>query len=81
MGFFIIWIFFWVVTPYITSRSPAMTRYINVQDEYNLKSSALYYTDVPVTLDAVRDNLDSFRRETYMELQTKLPDKPISAVK
>jgi hypothetical protein len=47
-----LWLFFAVVTPWFYDRSPAWQRYYQVQEENDLHSGAVYYCDVPVTLES-----------------------------
>jgi hypothetical protein len=56
-----IWFFFWVFTPFLVGRWSALERYGAVQEEHNIRSGALYYTDVPVTAQAERDIRDTIR--------------------
>ena len=56
-----IWLFLWVLTPIIVAHWPAMARYGEVAQEYNITPGALYYTDVPVSADAERNNRDTVR--------------------
>ena len=44
--------FFGVAGPWLYSLSSAWQRFYAVQDEYDLHSGALYYCDVPVTLES-----------------------------
>ncbi|MBQ9406406.1 MAG: hypothetical protein IJU37_06695 [Desulfovibrio sp.] len=64
-----LWFFFAVVTPWLYARSPAWQRYYQVQDDNDLHSGALYYSDVPVTLDSelkmresVREGMQAWRQ-------------------
>jgi hypothetical protein len=52
MYLFALWFFFAIITPFLVSLSPAWQRYDAVQEEYNLDSGAVYYTDVPITQEA-----------------------------
>lgn len=47
-----LWFFFAVLTPLVYDRFPAWQRYYQVQEENDLHSGALYYCDVPVTLES-----------------------------
>lgn len=47
-----LWAFFAIVTPWLYDRSPAWQRYYHVQEENDLHSGAVYYCDVPVTLES-----------------------------
>lgn len=44
-----LWLFFCVLGPWLFSLSPAWQRYDAVQEEHNIHSGAIYYSDVPVT--------------------------------
>lgn len=50
--FFILWFFFGVFTPYIEPKISAWHRYNQIQEEQNLDSGALYYSNVPQTQEA-----------------------------
>lgn len=75
---FILWFFFFVFTPFIEPKIPAWHRYNQIQEEQNLDSGALYYTNVPQTQDAeaaMREAMEKamrIRRENA--LQKKLED-------
>lgn len=58
---FITWLFLWVLTPIIVAHCPPLARYGEVAQEYNITPGALYYTDVPVSADAERNNRDTVR--------------------
>lgn len=47
-----LWLFFAVIGPYITNNIPAWKRYNQIQEEQNLDSGALYYSNVPQTQEA-----------------------------
>ncbi len=47
-----LWFFFAVLTPRLVALSPAWQRYYAVQEQYDLDSGALYYTNVPITQEA-----------------------------
>lgn len=47
-----LWIFFAVIGPYMTNSIPAWKRYNQIQEEQNLDSGALYYSNVPQTQEA-----------------------------
>lgn len=48
----VLWLFFAVATPWLFERSPAWQRYDQVQEEHDIHSGAIYYSDVPVTLES-----------------------------
>lgn len=47
-----LWVFFAVITPRLVALSPAWQHYDRVQEENDLDSGALYYTNVPVVQSA-----------------------------
>lgn len=47
-----LWFFFAIFTPFLEDRIPAWKRYNQIQEEQNLDSGALYYTNVPQTQEA-----------------------------
>lgn len=49
---FCLWFFFAIFTPYFESFFPAWQKYNRIQEEQNLDSGALYYSNVPQTFDA-----------------------------
>lgn len=44
-----LWFFFFVFTPFIEPKIPAWHRFNQIQEEQNLNSGAIYYSDVPQT--------------------------------
>lgn len=51
-----LWVFFGFIGPRLVTLSPSWQRYCQVQEEQGLDSGALYYTDVPVSLECERAN-------------------------
>lgn len=49
-----LWLFFGYFTPFLEDMIPAWKRYNKIQEEYDLDSGALYYSNVPQTQDAER---------------------------
>lgn len=47
-----LWFFFAILTPIIENHIPAWKRYNRIQEEQNLDSGALYYSNVPQTQEA-----------------------------
>lgn len=47
-----LWFFFAIFTPVLEDHIPAWKRYNRIQEEQNLDSGALYYTNVPQTQEA-----------------------------
>ncbi len=58
---FFIWVMIWKVTPILVDNIPALALYGKVAEENDIMPSALYYNDVPVTMDAERNNRDTIR--------------------
>lgn len=64
-----LWFFFAILTPVLEDHIPAWKRYNTIQEEQDLNSGALYYSDVPqtqeaeeVTRRAVREGMEERRR-------------------
>lgn len=51
-----LWGFFGFVGPWMVSVIPAWRQYCEVQEAHGLNSGAIFYTDVPVSLEAERAN-------------------------
>lgn len=49
---FLLYFFFAHFTPFIVQFFPNWQAYVEAADEYGIEPGALYYTDVPVVLDA-----------------------------
>lgn len=47
-----LWFFFAILTPIMEDHIPAWKRYNQIQEEQNLDSGALYYSNVPQTQEA-----------------------------
>lgn len=47
-----LWFFFAILTPILEDHIPAWKRYNRIQEEQNLDSGALYYSNVPQTQEA-----------------------------
>lgn len=47
-----LWAFFALLTPWMEDKIPAWKRYNQIQEEQNLDSGALYYSNVPQTQEA-----------------------------
>jgi len=60
-GVFIIWAYFWVVHPLLIKHLPSFAHYLETAQKYNIDPSAIYYTDVPITLEAEMNNRDAVR--------------------
>lgn len=58
---FAAWVFFWVLTPLIVAHCPPLARYGKLCDDNDITPGALYYSDVPVTVDAEQNNRDTVR--------------------
>lgn len=57
----IIWAVLWGLTPVLVAHMPALAKYGEVALEHNIQPGALYYTDVPVSAAAERNNRDTVR--------------------
>ncbi|MDE7065968.1 MAG: hypothetical protein K2O70_10985 [Desulfovibrionaceae bacterium] len=60
-GIAAIWLFFWVITPIIVRHCPPLAHYGAVAQENDIQPGAMYYNDVPVTVEAERNNRDTVR--------------------
>lgn len=58
---FIIWALLWKGTPILVAMCPPLAHYGEVALENNIIPGALYYTDVPVSQEAERNNRDTVR--------------------
>ncbi len=58
---FFFWLIIWKLTPILVDNIPAMAHYGKVAEENDIMPSALYYNDVPVTMEAERNNRDTVR--------------------
>lgn len=72
-----LWFFFAVFTPFLEDRIPAWKNYNKVQEEQDLDSGALYYTNVPQTQEAeeatrraVKEGM-ALRRQKIISTQTQ----------
>jgi len=73
-----LWFFFAVFTPFLEDKIPAWKRYNQIQEEQNLDSGALYYTNVPqtqeaeeVTRRAVKEGMAERRKARQEELDNR----------
>lgn len=57
-----LWLFFVQLTPRLLALSPAWQRYDAVQEQYDIDSGALYYSNVPVTEEAEKATREAVRR-------------------
>lgn len=71
----VLWIFFAVAGPWLFSLSPAWQRYDAVQEEYNIHSGAIYYTDVPVTQESEEATRKAVREGMATRMQRRLEDR------
>lgn len=62
----IIWVFFAFIGPFFENRIPAWHKYNQIQEEQNLDSGALYYSNVPQTQEA-EDNMRRAVKEAMDE--------------
>ncbi len=58
---FVMWAIIWKLTPILVDNIPALALYGKVAEENDIMPSALYYNDVPVTMEAERNNRDTVR--------------------
>ncbi len=72
-----LWFFFAIFTPILENHIPAWKRYNQIQEEQNLDSGALYYTNVPQiqeaeeqTRRAVKEGM-AIRRESFKKAEKK----------
>ncbi len=56
-----IWFVIWHVTPILVDNIPALAHYGKVAKDNDIVPSALYYNDVPVTVEAERNNRDTIK--------------------
>jgi len=56
---FLFYVFFAHFTPFIVQFFPSWQAYVDTANEYGIESGALYYTDVPVVLDAEQSSRDA----------------------
>ena len=70
-----LWFFFAVAGPWLFSLSPAWQRYDAVQEEYNIHSGAIYYTDVPVTQESEEATRKAVREGMATRMQRRLEDR------
>lgn len=70
-----LWLFFVVLGPWLFSYSPAWQRYDVVQEEHNIHSGAIYYTDVPVTQASEEATRRAVREGMAARMQRRLEDR------
>ena len=70
-----LWLFFCVLGPWLFSLSPAWQRYDAVQEEHNIHSGAIYYTDVPVTQASEEATRKAVREGMAIRMQQRLADR------
>ncbi len=56
-----IWLIIWHLTPILVDNIPALAHYGQVAKDNDIMTGALYYNDVPVTMDAERNNRDTIK--------------------
>lgn len=71
-----LWFFFAILTPIMEEHIPAWKRYNQIQEEQNLDSGAIYYTNVPQTQEAeeaarraVKEGMAERRKTRQAEIQ------------
>ena len=55
------WLLMHVVTPKLVELVPPVRDYANIVHETGIMPGALFYTDVPQTMDAIYNNRDAIR--------------------
>ncbi len=55
------WFLIWQVTPVLVDNIPALAHYGQVAKDNNIMPGVLYYNDVPVTVEAERNNRDTIK--------------------
>ncbi len=61
IGVFCIWFVIWQVTPILVAAIPALAHYGQVAKDNDIMPGVLYYTDVPVSVEAEQNNRDTVR--------------------
>ncbi len=56
-----IWFIIWKVTPVLVDAIPALAHYGQVAKDNDIMPGVLYYNDVPVTVEAERNNRDTIK--------------------
>lgn len=69
-----VWFFCAIITPFLEDHIPALKQYNKIQDEQNLDSGALYYTNVPQVQEA-EENTRRATREAMRERREALTHK------
>ena len=68
-------LFFCVIGPWLFSLSPAWQRYDAVQEEHNIHSGAIYYSDVPVTQESEEATRKAVREGMANRMQRRLEER------
>ena len=74
---FLLYVFFAHFTPFIVQFFPSWQAYVDTAEEHGIEPGALYYTDVPVALDAA----EASRRAIIKTYGSELGWKPINKKK
>lgn len=67
-----LWFFFAIFTPWLEPKIPAWQRYNKIQEEQNLDSGALYYSNVPQTQEAEEATRRAVREGMAQRLRDRL---------
>lgn len=67
-----LWFFFAVLTPVMEDHIPAWKRYNQIQEEQNLDSGALYYSNVPQTQEAEENTRRAVREGMAARREARL---------
>lgn len=67
-----LWLFFAVLGPMLTNSIPAWKRYNQIQEEQDLDSGALYYSNVPQTQEAAESTRQAVREGMKARREARL---------
>lgn len=67
-----LWFFFAIFSPFIQDKIPAWKRYNQIQEEQDLDSGALYYSNVPQTYDSEEHTRAAIKAAMEERRQKKL---------
>lgn len=72
-----LWFFFAILTPIMEDRIPAWKRYNQIQEEQNLDSGALYYSNVPQTQEAEENSRRAVREGMAARREARMKEKSL----
>lgn len=72
-----LWFFFAVLTPVMEDHIPAWKRYNQIQEEQNLDSGALYYSNVPQTQEAEENTRRAVREGMAARREARLQKREV----